>query len=168
MGEGCSGAGRRRRRVTLRSLCGDGVSVRRRTREARRSGVRAWGYLGRGAVSEGAELPVSTFRTHSHCEGRRLLSASQRRWAMHCRLFRTMYLPHVLSYMCLPRYGVRVAMAFPRNGGNIAPPRWLLPTLPYSPPHANQRGVQLHGGMEQQGGTPCLKMRVEPLQCGRP
>ena len=41
-----------------------------------------------------------------------------------------------------------------RNGGpprcNIAPPaRWLLHTLPYSPPHAKQRGVQLHGGMEQ-------------------
>ena len=66
----------------------------------------------------------------------------------------TMCLPHVLSHMCLPQYGVRVAMALPRDG-NIAPSRWLLPTLPYSPPHANQRGVQLQcGNMEQQRGTP--------------
>ena len=66
----------------------------------------------------------------------------------------TMCLPHVLSHMCLPQYGVRVAMALPRDG-NIAPPRWLLPTLPYSPPHANQRGVQLQcKNMEQQRGTP--------------
>ena len=36
-------------------------------------------------------------------------------------------------------------MAPPRDG-NIAPPRWLLPTLPYSPPHANRRGVQLQCG----------------------
>ena len=42
------------------------------------------------------------------------------------------------------------------RAGNIAPPRWwLLPTLPYSPPHANRRGVQLKcGNMEQQRGTP--------------
>ena len=67
----------------------------------------------------------------------------------------TMRLPHVLSHMCLPQYGVRVATDLPRDG-NIAPPRWLLPTLPYSPPHANQRGVQLQCGniMEQQRGTP--------------
>ena len=37
--------------------------------------------------TKGAELPVSASRTPPHCEGRRLLSASQRRWAMHCRLF---------------------------------------------------------------------------------
>ena len=66
----------------------------------------------------------------------------------------TMCLPHVLSHLCLSQSGVRVAMALPRDG-NVAPPRWLLPTLPYSPPHANRRGVQLQcGNMEQQRGTP--------------
>ena len=104
--------------------------------------------------TKGAELPVSASRTPPHCEGRGLLSASQRRWAMHCRLFHNVPSTCVFSHMCLPQYGVRVAMALPRDG-NIAPPRWLLPTLPYSPPHANQRGVQLKcGNMEQQRGTP--------------
>ena len=95
--------------------------------------------------TKGAELPVSASRTPPHCEGRRLLSASQRRWALHFRLFHNVPSTCVLSHVCLPQYGVRVAMALPRDG-NIAPPRWLLHTLPHSPPHANLRGVQLQCG----------------------
>ena len=103
--------------------------------------------------TKGAELPVSASRTPPHCEGRRLLSASQRRWAMHCRLF------HNVPSTCAFTHVPSTIRSQSRNGaprdGNIAPPRWLLPTLPYSPPHANQRGVQLQcKNMEQQRGTP--------------
>ena len=51
-----------------------------------------------------------------------------------------------------------------RNGAlprcHIAPPRWLLPTLPYSPPHANSEG----SAAAWWNGTArrcTLKMRVE-------
>ena len=93
------------------------------------------------AMQCGVELLVSNSRTPPHCEGHPPSQWTSQRWGW------------AIPMQPLPQSGISV-----RNGApprcHIAPPRWLLPTLPYSPPHANQRGVQLHGGMEQQGGTP--------------
>ena len=55
-----------------------------------------------------------------HCEGRRLLSASQRRWAMHCRLF------HNVPSTCAFTHAPSTLRSQSRNG---APPRWQ-----YRPP----------------------------------
>ena len=66
--------------------------------------------------TKGAELPVSASRTPPHCEGRRLLSSvSQRRWAMHCRLF------HNVPSTCAFTHVPSTTQSQSRNG---APPRW--------------------------------------------
>jgi len=79
--------------------------------------------------TKGAELPVSASRTPPHCEGRGLLSASQRRWAMHCRLFHNVPSTCVFSHMCLPQYGVRVAMALPRDAISLPRDGYCLLSL---------------------------------------
>ena len=88
------------------------------------------------------ELHVSTSRTPPHCEGHSPFQWTSQRWGW------------AILMPPLSQGGTRAAMALPRDG-NIAPPRWLLPTLPYSPPHANRRGVQLQcENTEQQRSTP--------------
>ena len=104
-----------------------------------------------------AVLPATEGRIvlRAHCEGRLLLSVSQRRWALYCRLF------HNVPSTCAFTHAPSTIRSRSRNGApprwqHRPPPRWLLllPTLLYSPPHANRRGVQLqYGNMEQQQGT---------------
>ena len=89
-------------------------------------------------------MPVSTSRTPPHCEGRRLLSAPQRRWAMHCRLFQNM--PSTCAF-------TRVPSSIRSQSRNGAPPRWQhrSPAMAtaYSPllspaRESEQRGVLPH------------------------
>ena len=90
--------------------------------------------------TKGAELPVSASRTPPHCEGRGLLSASQRRWAMHCRLF------HNVPSTCAFAHVPSTIRSQSRNG---APPRWQH----RSPAMATAYSPLLSPARESEGGA---------------
>ena len=106
-----------------------------------------------------AELPVSTSRTPPHCGGRRLLSVSQRRWAMYCRLF------HNVPSTCAFTHVPSTTRSQSRNG---ALPRWQR----CSPAMATAYSPLLSPARESEGGAAAMyehgavmrhtvKMRVE-------
>ena len=93
--------------------------------------------------TKGAEMPVSASRTPPHCEGRRLLSASQRRWAMHCRLF------HNVPSTCAFTHVPSTIRSQSRNG---APPRWQH----RSPAMATAYSPLLSPARESEGGAAAM------------